>query len=205
MTTAVSRVQGNYIVQSSTGSDILVVDTSGIGYNITSGFSPSKVVITGDLYVMGRTISTSSSVVQTIQDPTLILNFGNTFTDPGSDGVSGIEIDRTPNNPAYIQWNENTSWTVFGGLNPSTGYFEIRTGPSGDANYSAIKLNKILVGDDALNNRLNLIGAENTSAVVSVSGTVNYENNVTDPDDIPNKTYVDNISRKKALIYSIIF
>jgi hypothetical protein len=41
---------------------------------------------------------------------------------------------------------------------------------------------------------LNIFGANNPNAVLSVKGTTNYENNVIDDDHIPNKKYVDSIA-----------
>lgn len=201
MTTDISRVQGVYKVQNVNGTDILVVDTTGTGYVVPPTASLSKVVITGDLYVLGQRTETSSTFV-TFKDPTILLNQGNTFAPkPGGGYVSGLQISRSDDDSeltsAFIQWNENANWNGTGALSVVKGVFEFRVGPSqGAPRYSAIKVNKILIDEASASTvagapRLNILGADNKTSVISVAGTTNYAGNVIDDDDIPNKAYVD--------------
>ena len=210
MTADVSRVQGAYKIQSSNGSDIFVVDTTNGDFVIPSNPTTSRVVITGNLVVVGtQTITSSTFIVST--NPTILLNHGDTFLPAiGGASVSGLQISRdssdTVNTSAFLQWNEGATWTATGNLSAAqTGLFEFRKGPTSYSSgvYSAIKINAIRMPSSSgaegtwpsigtTHQRLNIFGSDNPTAVISVSGTTNYETNVTDKDDIPNKRYVDN-------------
>jgi hypothetical protein len=81
------------------------------------------------------------------------------------------------------------------------GLFEFRVGKT-NPSYSAIKINAIRIDPASAPTagagagqgpRLNIFGSDNPTAVISVAGTNNYAARVTDPDDIPNKQYVDDI------------
>lgn len=201
MTADVSRVQGLLKIQSQTGQDILVVDTTGTTY-LHPAKTSSKVVITGDLYILGNRTESSSTFI-TATDPTILLNKGNTWGGSISEKLAGLQISRSaddnPTTSAYIQWNENASWQGTGRLGQVPGVFELRRG-IGTSNvlYSAIKVNKILVDEASCSTvganlpRLNILGADNPNTVISVSGVPNYASKIVDRDDIPNKEYVDN-------------
>jgi len=209
MTSDVSRVQGAYKIQSSNGTDIFVVDTTNGDYQTPSVPTTSKVVITGDLFVIGSRTQSSSTFVS-LTDPTLLLNQGDTFAPkPGGGYVAGLQISRSDNDSqyssAFMQWNEAGIWHGTGALGAETGIFEFRVGPSSYSSglYSAIKVNAIRMpkydGSEGAYStvggnkpRLNIFGSDNPNAVLSVSGTTDYASNVTDDDDIPNKKYVDN-------------
>lgn len=219
MATEINRIQGTYRVQnvsdSGVVSDLLVVDTTGTGYVASQVPTNSRVIVTGDLVVIGTRTESSSTVV-TFKDPTLLLNQGNSFS-LGIEYLSGLKISRdatdTDENAAFIQWNNNATWRGTGDLsNPAgiPGVFEFRTGlpTSPEPLYSAIKINAIRMPrytgtqPDGLYStipaagpqypRLNIFGSDNPTSVLSVAGTLNYEDNVIDDDDIPNKKYVDN-------------
>lgn len=219
MATEINRIQGTYRVQnvsdSGVVSDLLVVDTTGTGYVASQVPTNSRVIVTGDLVVIGTRTESSSTVV-TFKDPTLLLNQGNSFS-LGIEYLSGLKISRdatdTDENAAFIQWNNNATWRGTGDLsNPAgiPGVFEFRTGlpTSPESLYSAIKINAIRMPrytgtqPDGLYStipaagpqypRLNIFGSDNPTSVLSVAGTLNYEDNVIDDDDIPNKKYVDN-------------
>lgn len=148
------------------------------------------VNIVGNLTVAGAVTSVASSNIE-ITDRIIVLNKGE---DSAATGVtyqySGVEVNRGAAPSAALVWNEDT----LDGF--SSGYWMVATG-SGDltpgvaATYtfenSNIKLRRILT--DAAYPDLILIGTG--SGVVSVAGTANYEEQVTDDDDIPNKKYVD--------------
>ena len=213
MTIDVKRVQGAYKVQSGNGTDLLVVDPNS-GYVVPSTPTASKVVITGDLYVVGTRTEISSTNI-TIKDPTIILNQGEPTNETNgavTAGLSGIMISRGRNgqdNPTYgafIEWNDTAVWNGTGPLGTVTGQFEFRVGPTNSSPlYSAIKINAIRMpieggteGSYSTVNgsapRLNIFGSDNPNSLISVKGS-NYTTNLAlygDKDDIPNKEYVDN-------------
>jgi hypothetical protein len=206
--TDVTRIQGPYKIQATNGSDILVVDPS-TGYVIPSTPTTSKVVVTGDLYVLGTRTEVSSTNV-TIKDPTIILNQGEPSSAPNggvTGGLSGLMVSRgrsgadDPTYGAFLQWNENSTWHGTGQLSGVTGVWEFRTGESdvGRPQYSAIKVNAIRIDEISASTvagglpRLNILGQENPTSVISVAGTLDYETRVLDDDDIPNKKYVDGV------------
>ena len=202
MTTDVSRIQGTYKIQNANGSDIMVVDSTGTSY-ATPSQTNSKVIITGNLIVLGTQTNTSSTNV-TMVDPTLILNYGDSFypNNPGGGYLGGIQIVRDPTNSAdlsaYMQWDQASTWHAGTGTFVSTGTFEFRVGlptSPGGPQYAAIKANKILIDEASATlvngkPRLNILGSDNPNSVISVAGNTNYTSNVTDSNDIPNCAWV---------------
>jgi len=211
--TDVLRVQGDYrIITAQAGT--ITLDTS---IDAGSGVTTGTVVITGDLLVKGATqFGISTTVVEdtNVTDRVVTLNFGETggsIQNRGNvtgDGYSGIKIARgnvaIPNRndyAAFIEWNDNATWQGTGAVSNVEGIFEFRVGKTNPA-YSAIKINAIRIDPNSAPTagagagqgpRLNIFGSDNPTAVISVAGTNNYAARVTDPDDIPNKAYVDDI------------
>jgi len=212
MTTDVLRVQGDYRIITAQAGTITLDTSIDAGAGVTTG----TVVITGDLLVRGTTqFGTTTSVEDTnITDRTITLNFGETggnIQNRGNitgDGYSGIKIARgnvaIPNRndyAAFIEWNDNATWQGTGAVSNVEGLFEFRVGRA-NPSYSAIKINAIRIDANSAPTagtgagqgpRLNIFGSDNPTAVISVAGTNNYAARVTDPDDIPNKAYVDDI------------
>ena len=146
----------------------IVVDSGGkIVFN--TGNQVGDVVITGSLTVLGSYTALETTNT-TINDNLIILNTGE-----GGAGVtlgtSGIEIERGSLNNARWVYDEVTdAWSAK--YTPTGGYIPVAT-------------NRIITeGAD-----LTLIGAG--TGVITVTGTVDYENYVTNDDVIPNKKYVD--------------
>jgi len=191
MVTDVLRVQGSYNVQAQNGS--ITLD------------SPSTV-LTGNLTVLG-TQTNVDSVNVIVTGTVLVLNQG----EPGP--VSGSGITRTtPNFPqqtsglmvarghsdstqygAFLLYDDSVTIT-----NASRAVTTSTTGMwrfAGQNYYpgnefgSAIEVQAIRTPNQIA---LNLLGAENPHAILTVKGTINYASNVLDNDDIPNKQYVDN-------------
>jgi len=142
-----------------------------------------NVRVAGNLTVTG-TSSTVNSVDLDIKDRIITLNKGES-----SSGVtnrySGIEIDRGSSSRAALVFDETNptgiggsvgTWMIGGGTDPSYGFAD-----------SNLKLRRILT--DAAYSDLVLIGTG--TGVVTVTGTTDYEVQVTDDDDLPNKKYVD--------------
>jgi hypothetical protein len=211
--TDVLRVQGDYrIITAQAGT--ITLDTS---IDAGSGVTTGTVVITGDLLVRGATqFGVSTTVVEdtNVTDRVVTLNFGETggsIQNRGNitgDGYSGIKIARgnvaIPNRndyAAFIEWNDNATWQGTGAVSNVEGLFEFRVGKT-NPSYSAIKINAIRIDPNSAPTagagagqgpRLNIFGSDNPTAVMSVAGTNNYAARVTDPDDIPNKQYVDDL------------
>ena len=147
--------------------------------------SGGQVVITADLVVQGETTTVNTTDLN-VEDNVITLNKGET-----GDGVTlrygGIEIDRgfsapgVPNLLAVFRFDENDD------------SFEIskRDTVLNQSNYqsSALKVKTIKTDNFTDGGDLTLIGSG--TGVVKVDGTVNYEQQVTSDDDIPNKRYVD--------------
>ncbi len=158
------QVFGDYNIKTREGATIKLDTGPGVG----------EVRVTGNLVVDGDTLTVSAENLQ-VQDNIITVNYGETGA-----GVtlrySGIEVDRGSLDNVSLTFDENDdTWNFREG----TGY-----------NTSRLRLKEILTNSDTDSGDLTLIGTG--TGVVKVSGTLNYELQVTDDDDIPNKAYVDN-------------
>lgn len=139
------------------------------------------VVITGDLIVQGEQTTLNTRNLD-IEDNVIVLNKGE--TGPGitdADGYSGIVIDRGGLNAQFIY--DETLTDPKGVASNADGLFRFRISGESDTT-KGIWINSISTGGEDL-----LVNTG--TGVISVSGTPNYENQVTDDDDITNKKYVD--------------
>lgn len=166
-------VNGDYNIKAKDGSKI-TLDPGTTG----------TVVIPGNLTVSGATTTVSSNDLD-IKDRIITLNKG----EAGSSVTltySGVEIDRGSGLRAAFVWNDTDP-----GISGSTGSWQIGLGTNGSYGFtdSNLKLRRILTDTDTDSGDLTLIGTG--TGVVKVAGTTNYEAQVTDDDDIPNKKYVD--------------
>ena len=170
------RTNGDYNIKTADGAKI-ILDT---GPAVSGG----TVRVTGNLVVEGDTFNISTTNL-TIEDNIINLNTGE--EGPGVTlGYSGIEIDRgdttsiTPQNNASFLYDESLdSWIFAHGSAPGPFNFD----------QSSIKIRKIVTNSTTDGGDLLLIGTG--TGVVKVIGTVNYEDQVTHDDDLPNKKYVD--------------
>ena len=158
------QVFGDYNIKTREGATIKLDTGPGVG----------EVRVTGNLVVDGDTLTVSAENLQ-VQDNIITVNYGETGA-----GVtlrySGIEVDRGSLDNVSLTFDENDdSWNFREG----EGY-----------NTSRLRLKEILTNADTDDGDLTLIGTG--TGVVKVTGTLNYELQVTDDDDIPNKAYVDN-------------
>jgi hypothetical protein len=134
--------------------------------------------------VEGDTFNISTTNL-TIEDNIISLNTGE--VGPGVTLIySGVEIDRgntsavTPQNNASLLYDESTdSWFIAHGSAPGPFNFDA----------SSLRLKQILTNSTTDSGDLTLIGTG--TGVVKVLGTINYEDQVTEDDDIPNKKFVD--------------
>jgi hypothetical protein len=167
------QTNGDFSIKTADAGNIILDTGSGVG----------EVRVTGNLNVEGDTFTVSAENLQ-VEDNSIVLNFGET-----GNGVSlryaGIEIDRGSAPNVSIIFDENDD--VFNFVKGSA--------DTGDFNYaeSKIRLKEILTNPTTDNGDLILIG--DGTGVVKVLGTVNYEDQVTQDDDIPNKKYVDDAIR----------
>jgi hypothetical protein len=174
------NVNGDYNIKTAEGSTIVLDTGPGVG----------NTRVTGNLVVEGGTFNVSAENLN-IKDNIIILNDGEigTVFDPGNPlleqgGVtlrfSGIQVDRGPSlSPASFIFDElDNSWNIAFG-----------TPGSYNLSDSNLKLRTILTNQFVDNGDLTLIGTG--TGVVKVFGTVNYEDQVVNDDDVPNKKYVD--------------
>ncbi|MBR19741.1 MAG: hypothetical protein CMA64_06300 [Euryarchaeota archaeon] len=160
---------GNYTVRVADGSTI-TLDTGSTG----------TTAITGNLTIAG-TQTTVNSTNTDIKDNIIFLNKGES-----GGGVTlntaGIRIDRGTFPDAQILFDENLTHN-----NPVTQTVDYGTFVFRDENnkITGIYTNSIATGGG------DLYVINSGTGVISVSGTNNYEDQVTDDDVIPNKKYVD--------------
>lgn len=160
--------------------DYKIIVQPGGQITLDTGDSNGRVVITGDLIVQGITTTVNTTNLD-IEDNIIYIN-KNEGNNPGiTEGEAGIQIDRGSLSDALFLFDETINWQPpVGSLQQGAFVFK-----KADGNLVGIRTNSINTGGG----NLNLINAG--IGVISVTGTNNYENNVTDDDDIPNKRYVD--------------
>ena len=165
------RVNGDYNIKAEEGSRI-TLDTGAP----TSG---GEVRITGNLVVEGETLTVAVTDLA-VEDNIIILNKGEVGA-----GVTlnyaGIQIARGSEPDVALLFDDiNDTWVLASSA----------TVPNAlNYNGSNLKLRKILTDSTTDSGDLTLIGTG--AGVVKVIGTVNYEDQVTHDDDVPNKKYVD--------------
>jgi hypothetical protein len=162
------QVNGDYSIKASSGGTIL----------LDTGANQGFVRVTGSLLVDGDTLTVSAENLN-IKDNVIVLNDGETGAGVTLE-YSGIQIDRGTLTPAVFLFDEGAdSWLIAEGtLESSFNYLN-----------SNLRLRQISTDSDTDSGDLTLIGFG--TGVVKVLGTTNYEQQVTNDDDIPNKKYVD--------------
>jgi hypothetical protein len=170
--------------------DYKITVQNGGQITLDTGNEEGTVVITGDLTVLGTT-TTVETANMTIEDNIIVLNQGEAgagITD--TDNSSGLQIDRGSLLDAFFVYDDSLTDPV---NSSTTGLFAFRLD---NGTVRGIRTNHInTAGSD-----LHLINSG--TGVITVSGTVNYENQVTDDDDITNKKYVDDaISTAFATVF----
>ena len=165
------------VVQTNGNISLIAGEEQTILLDTGSGVGTTRV--TGNLIVDGDTLTVSAEDLQ-VQDNIITLNFGET-----GDGVSlrysGLEIDRGTagdGNSTLAYDEQSDTWFIANGSPDNYSFSE-----------SNLRVKRIRTDADSDNGDLTLIGFG--TGVVKVLGTNNYENQVTDDDDIPNKKYVD--------------
>lgn len=177
----VVQVNGDYRIKTNEGGTIF----------LDTGPNLGKVSISGTVEIAGQTLTLSSDTLN-IKDNILIINFGEQQAGV-SQRYSGIEVDRgTQAAASFIFDEQEDTWMLVNGSAPKSFAGEIPRSFAGPTDYNAsssIKLRSIKTDSAADGGDLVLIGTG--TGVVKVAGTSDYELQVTDDDDIPNKKYVD--------------
>jgi hypothetical protein len=163
----VVRTNGDYTIKTGLGGIVRFDTGEGVG----------SVIVSGNLTVGGNATNVDVDNLA-IKDNLITLNngeqgFGVTLQ------YAGIEIDRGVFPKAALIFNEQTDTWEFG-------YGQLGVYSFANSN---LKVSNIVTDPIVNNGNLTLIGAG--SGIISVAGTEDYENNVLDDDDIPNKKYVD--------------
>jgi hypothetical protein len=163
----VIQTNGDYNIKTRVGANI----------NLDTGPGVGNVRVTGNLVVEGETVTVSAEQLRVV-DNIITLNDGELGAGV-SLRFSGIEIDRGQLPDAFFVWDEQLdSWLLATGTINNLSYQD-----------SKLLLKEIKTFADEDSGDLTLIGTG--TGVVKVKGTLNYELQVTDDDDIPNKKYVD--------------
>tara|TARA_B100000683_G_scaffold265070_1_gene295542 strand:- start:3703 stop:4653 length:951 start_codon:yes stop_codon:yes gene_type:complete len=160
---------GNYTIRVTSGNAI-TLDTGTTG----------TTTITGNLNVQGNTTVVNTDDLN-LKDNIIVLNAGET-----GGGVtlntSGLRIDRGSSTDALFLFDEQTVHNDPASQTVRYGTFTFK---DNSGTIRGILTNSIATGGG------DLFLINSGSGVVSVSGTADYETNVTDDDDLPNKKYVD--------------
>lgn len=171
----VVRVQGGdyrIVVGSQGNPGTIYLDTSP---NTNRTFPQGDVVITGDLTVLGKSTIVQSETLA-IKDNIVYINQGETGNGVSTLGTTaGIEIDRGNATDVSILWDENLNLFKF---------------VDADDNFTPIATDSIITrGGD-----LHLISEG--EGIITVSGTVDYQNRVIDYDKLATQftiTFVERI------------
>lgn len=158
---------------------------------LNTGSEQGQVVITGDLIVEGNTTTVQSEDL-TVKDNIIVVNSGETGAGITLD-EAGLRVDRGTFSDGYFTFNENITWRDPNTETVKTGGFVFR---DNEGALVGIRTNSISTGGG------DLYLINSGTGVISVTGTTDYENNVTDDDHITNKKYVDDaISTAFATVF----
>lgn len=145
------------------------VQSSG-SITLDTGVNTGTVYITGNLEVQGTT-TTINTADLTIEDNIILLNKGETGAGV-TEGTSGLEIDRGSLDKAQFLWDEAIDKFVI----------QLDTGT----------LSGIVVGNIATNPLTNLeFDMQAGGGTLRITNSTGYESRVLDPNDIPNKQFVN--------------
>ncbi len=168
--------------------DYKISVNSGGTITLNTGDQIGTVLVTGDLTVLGNTTSIQTVNVE-IEDKIILLNRGESGAgiSPTGLGEAGIQISRGSRPDAFLIFDESKNWLDTQSGTTRSGLFIAK---NENDDLIGIQTNSITTAGY----NLNLLGTG--TAVVNVTGTVNYEEQVLDytapglppidPDIIPN-------------------
>jgi hypothetical protein len=161
---------GNYVARVSSGNTI----------TLDTGTQAGTVVVTGDLQINGTQTTVNSQTLDLV-DNIITLNKGENGAGV-TENTAGIQIDRGTASDAFMVFDEQTSFNDPITQTVKAGTFVFKTA---DNAIIGLRTNAITTGGG------DLYLINSGTGVISVSGTNNYETQITDDDDVPNKKYVD--------------
>ena len=147
---------------------------------LDTGNQIGQVYMTGNLVVKGTTTQVDATDLN-LKDNIIQVNSGEQGAGVTL-GTAGIQVDRGSLVDTQFVFDESVSWNDPVTQTIKTGGFKLRDTNGGNI---GLEVRSIATGGGDLY----LINAG--TGVISVSGTNQYENQITDDDDIPNKKYVD--------------
>ena len=153
---------------------------SGQTITLDTGAGTGNVQITGNITIAGTQTVVNSQELD-IVDNIIVLNKGETGAGI-TENTSGIQLDRGTKSDALFIFDEQTSFNDPVTQTVKAGTFVLKTA---DNAIIGLRTNTITTGGG------DLYLINSGTGVISVSGTNNYENQITDDDDVPNKKYVD--------------
>lgn len=161
---------GNYTIRTPDGNSI----------TLDTGAQVGNVVVTGNLQVQGTTTTVESADLN-VEDNIITVNYGETGAGVTLN-TAGLQVDRGTVVDAQLVFDETISHNdpVSQTNKFGTWTFKDTTGV-----LLGLRTNSISTGGG------DLYLINSGTGVINVSGTNNYEIQVTDDDDIPNKKYVD--------------
>ena len=160
--------------------DYKVKVPSGQTITLDTGTGVGNVQITGNIVIAGTQTVVNSQELD-IVDNIITLNKGETGAGV-TENKSGLEIDRGSLNNAQLIFDETVSFNDPVSQTVKPGTFVFKTT---DNAIVGLRTNSITTGGG------DLYLINSGTGVISVSGTNNYESQITEDDDIPNKKYVD--------------
>ena len=160
--------------------DYKVKVPSGQTITLDTGTGVGNVQITGNIVIAGTQTVVNSQELD-IVDNIITLNKGETGAGV-TENKSGLEIDRGSLNNAQLIFDETVSFNDPVSQTVKPGTFVFKTT---DNAIIGLRTNSITTGGG------DLYLINSGTGVISVSGTNNYEDQITEDDDVPNKKYVD--------------
>ena len=154
---------GNYVARVSSGNTI----------TLDTGTQAGTVVVTGDLQINGTQTTVNSQTLDLV-DNIITLNKGENGAGV-TENTAGIQIDRGTASDAFMVFDEQTSFNDPVTQTVKAGTFVFKTA---DNAIIGLRTNAITTGGG------DLYLINSGTGVISVSGTNNYETQITDDDDL---------------------
>lgn len=162
----------------------LIVNPGGSIY-LNTGVNTGTVFVTGNMEVAGTVTAIKSTDLE-ISDNIIVLNKGQ--TGPGISGAkdfqSGVSVERGSLHSAQLVFNETITHADPTAPSDVSGTWVLKTA---DQKLSGLSL-RTITSDGTSDIIFDL---QNSSAVLSVTNTTDYHLRVSNPNDIPNKQFLN--------------